>query len=242
MAKIVYTQPELTFISSLVVGECGAVNVKRIVDNKETNDKWFSIELAEKLSTSTAGGFNALAFMNPRDTRFTQSGGLPRRQWLNGSADMIMKVLPSITQAQLDSLQIGIGRVNALVKHPEAGSANRRFKLQIVGILESNMTPDAWELKPENYNRAKKTAGGGPDARDIKGVNEQTGAIEQIFEKVVVQTAVLNTEGVWVNALDAKTQLPWEHQMIAEYKLEEETTVAYNTQQVAEAVLTPNLD
>jgi hypothetical protein len=230
--KIVYNKEEQTFLDSLSVGECGAVNVKRIKDNTETNEKWFSIELAERIAGGSSS-FNALAFMNPRDGRFSQSGG-PRRQWLNGSADMIIQVLPNISQAELDSLQLGVGRVNALVKHPKAGSENRRFQLQIVGMLESNMDSTSWELKPENYDRAKKTAGSGPNARDIKGVNTETGAIEQIFERMVVRTAVKDAEGNWTN------EGGWEHEPIAEYVAVEEMSTPPAVEQVFNAV--PTLD
>jgi hypothetical protein len=231
MARIEYNKEEMAFLNALQVGECGAVNVKRIKDNTETQEKWFSIELAERIGTNSSNSFNALAYMNPRDTRFTQSGG-PRRQWLNGSADMIMQVLPNVTQAQLDSLQIGIGRVNALVKHPMAGQdSNRRFKLQIVGLFESQLEDGCWEL--QNYDRAKKTAGSGPNARAIKGLNTETGAIEQIFERMVVRTSIMDEQGVWVN------EGGWAHQTIEEYT---DQAVTNTVETVTTATAMPQLD
>ena len=208
MAKITYTPEELQFIASLKQGECGAVNVKRINAAKQTpNDKLFSVELAEKL---TAGrGFNVLAAMNPNNDAFNVGG--PRRQWLNCDAAMCTKVF-GVNPTQLDALQLGIGRENVLMKNPSVtgiDGVERFLKLQIRARLQSQLAPTAWELKPENYQNAKKTAGSG--GRDIKGVNKETGEIEQIFEQIIVNTATKDNAGNIVNENN------WEHQTIEEY-------------------------
>ena len=146
--------------------------------------------------------------MNPT----TMSGGRPQRNWLSCDAQMCNKVF-GVDLAQLETLQVGGGRIPVLLKNPnhttDTGVAFW-YKVQLIERFESDFANDAWEMQPANYENAKKTSGNGSDARDIKGLNPKTGAIEQIFRTTTCQAAIKNAEDKLVNA-------NWKHHTISEY-------------------------
>ena len=55
-----------------------------------------------------------------------------------------------------------------------------------------------------------KKAGGGPDARLMKGLNKDTGEVEQIYRDTVCQSALRDSEGNFTNE-------NWEHILVDEF-------------------------
>jgi|19_taG_2_1085344.scaffolds.fasta_scaffold04931_4 hypothetical protein len=210
MAKIIYTPDEVAFLASLQDEECGAVNVKRINEISGTTTKLFSVELAQRVSNDNTSGaqINPLAIMNPT----TMSSGRPQRNWLSCDAQMCNTVF-GVDLAQLETLQIGGGRIPILLKNPNHTTdtgVDFWYKVQLIERFESEFTSTAWEMQPENYENAKKTAGSGSTARDMKGLNPKTGKVEQIFRTTTCQAAIKDAQGNLVNA-------GWKHHTISEY-------------------------
>ena len=200
---------KVVFLASLQEEECGAVNVKRINEISGTTTKLFSVELAQLVPNDGIfiGQINPLAIMNPT----TMSSGRPQRNWLSCDAQMCNTVFGA-DLAQLETLQIGGGRIPILLKNPNHTDNGVAFwyKVQVIERFESAFAADAWEMQPANYENAKKTAGSGSTSRDMKGLNPKTGNIEQIFRTTTCQAAIKNAEGNLVNA-------GWKHHIIPEY-------------------------
>jgi len=237
--KIIYTRDEQEFMDSVKTNECGAVSVKRINPFKVTpNIKSYSVELIERIPKDGVNQFNALAYFNPSNPQFTSGGGA-QHHWLTVTAEFCNTVF-GVDLQQLDSLQIDIGRIfigKPNVSAEMADGTEKFLKIQIVERLESNLTKSKIEnyLKnPEAKVRDMKKAGGGPDARLMKGLNKDTGELEQIYRNTVCQSALRDSEGNFINE-------NWEHIRIDEFV--EAPNAVLNAVPTAEtATMAPSLD
>jgi hypothetical protein len=235
--KIIYTRDEQEFMDSVKTNECGAVSVKRIKAFKVTpNIKSYSVELIERIPKDGVNQFNALAYFNPSNPQFTSGGGA-QHHWLTVTAEFCNTVF-GVDLQQLDSLQIGIGRIfigkpNVSAHMPDG--TEKFLKIQIVERLESNLTPSKIQNyleNPDAKTRDMKKAGG--NGRLMKGLNADTGEIEQIYRDTVCQSALKDSEGNLINE-------NWEHIRIDEFV--EAPGVSVEPIQSAEtATMAPSLD
>ena len=109
------------------------------------------------------------------------------------------------------------------------------LKIQIVERLESNLTPSKIEnylKRPDAKERDMKRAGG--NGRLMKGLNADTGEIEQIYRDTVCQSALKDSEGNFINE-------NWEHILVDEFV--EAPNAVLNAVPTAEtATMAPSLD
>ena len=230
--KINYSQQEKDAIASLKLMDVMALYVKRIKESKNAPTlKNYSIEVRQMLPTGN-NGFNELHYFNPNDPSFTQGGGV-RVSWLTIKAEMAVSEF-GVNSNELENLPLDggqsrlfIGKLNPSFTRPNG--ENFVLQLQKVAklLIPANFDPIKDKFYYDNVLTKAKRAGGGVDARYIKGqhVDKNTGEItaQYIIDECVVKTStVVGDELVNDN---------WEHIEIDEYI---EATVATPAPAVAQ--------
>ena len=222
MAKIQYTQEELTFKASIQVGDVGAVNIKRTqpprhkdgalkgqimtdVNGKEVEQ--FSVEIAEKLDGVSGESVNLLEMANPLNPVFKRGGGL-RNAWQTVSKEWAAKVF-GCDIAALDALPIHDNTNQARVY---IGQLNPGFDMNgFTTKFASEFKNDSYEIKNLKGERGNTATAkrAGATGRWIMGLNPLTGQVEHIIERGVVNTDKVSKDGEIIRS--------WEHQTIAEH-------------------------
>ena len=227
--KINYSQREKEAIASIKLNDVMALNIKRINASKNAPDlKNYSIEVRQMLPSGNTG-FNELAYFNPNDPSFSQGGGV-RVSWLTIKAPMAIQEF-GVDSNELENLPLDGGQTRIFI-----GKLNPTFtvngetkvlQLQKVAKLltKENFDPIKDKFYYDNWKTKAKRAGGGVDARYIKGkhINVETGEItaQYIIEECSVKSATVVGDDLVNDG--------WDHVEIAEYVEQTVATPAAQT-------------
>tara|TARA_R110002012_G_scaffold261340_1_gene443204 strand:- start:7292 stop:7975 length:684 start_codon:yes stop_codon:yes gene_type:complete len=191
-------------LQTLKEGVCAALTIRR-VNSSDPSISNYQLELAERVNTGSRG-LNMLGIINASDPRFNNRGA--RRHYTSIKAKELLSMFNTLTQEQLDALEIGgepmfLGHLNPSISHL---GQELFLKIRVNETFEG----DDWDLSNLDKSAKKK----GRDGDFIMGNNN--GELAHIFSKTELSAATYNSETEEFNNVDE-----WTHNIIEEAKEDE---------------------